>query len=291
MSAPYFNKKCDEFGAVFDEVLRQEKASDENCMQVYLSKVLKETEKNPVTPAGKSGNSEEDTSVIDPIVVELMAQIVQSVSSEVERKTFKECKLPLLPGCKYVIDNFDIFQRVRSIMTEENQNKDIHWVNHNRIPNRISGSHLPDNGPIFNITELENAKLVPSSIEHIIQRSNYIVLVERILVACIPYLKFCEDIVNKHIPHKHSAEAGMKSSKVWYLHTVPQTAQNLALTRGKLSDGLKESILCGYVSLLLLRFQLCEFTCGYCQMHFTSNILKAPPFDRVGMDSSRQGSR
>ena len=123
VSAPYFNKKCDEFGAVFDEVLRQEKASDENCMQISLSKVLKKTEKNPVTLAGKSANSEEDTSVIDPIVVEVMAQIVQSVSSEVERKTFRECNLPLLPECKYVIDNFNIFQRVRT-MTEENQNKD-----------------------------------------------------------------------------------------------------------------------------------------------------------------------
>ena len=217
VSAPYFNKKCHEFGNVFDEVLRQEKASDENCMQVSLLKVIKENEKNPATLAGKSATSEHDKSVIDPGVVEVMAQIVESVSSKIARKTLKECKLPLLPGCKYVIDNFDIFQRVRT-MTEENQNRDIHWVNHNRIPNRVSGSRLPDCGPTCKITELENAKLVPSPIEHVLQRSNYIVLVERILVACIPYLKFCEDVVNKHIPHKHSAEAGMKSCKVWYLH-------------------------------------------------------------------------
>ena len=38
----------------------------------------------------------------------------------------------LSPGFKFPFDNFDIRQNVRD-MTEDNQNKDIHWVNHNAI--------------------------------------------------------------------------------------------------------------------------------------------------------------
>lgn len=36
------------------------------------------------------------------------------------------------PGWKVVFDNFDIYQRVRD-MTEQNQNRDIHWLNHIKI--------------------------------------------------------------------------------------------------------------------------------------------------------------
>ena len=36
------------------------------------------------------------------------------------------------PGWKIAFDNIDIYQRVRE-MTEENQNKDLHWVNHVKL--------------------------------------------------------------------------------------------------------------------------------------------------------------
>lgn len=36
------------------------------------------------------------------------------------------------PGWKIAFDNIDIYQRVRE-MTEEYQNKDLHWVNHVKL--------------------------------------------------------------------------------------------------------------------------------------------------------------
>ena len=97
------------------------------------------------------------------------------------------------------------------------ENKDIHWVNHNRISNRVSGNHLQDSTGICNLKDLDNAKLIPSAIEHILQRNDYITLIERILVSSINYLKFCNDVVKHHIPHKHTKESCMKSSKVSFL--------------------------------------------------------------------------
>ena len=36
------------------------------------------------------------------------------------------------PGWKIAFDNLDIFQRVRE-MTEDNQNKDHHWINNVKV--------------------------------------------------------------------------------------------------------------------------------------------------------------
>ena len=92
------------------------------------------------------------------------------------------------PGWKIVFDNFDMYQGVHD-MTEDNQNKDIHWVNHVKVSNRVSGNELPDDKPIKNgLSDLDNSKVVPSAIEHIYQRANYVNLVSRVLVEKIPNL-------------------------------------------------------------------------------------------------------
>ena len=75
----------------------------------------------------------------------------------------------LFSGFKVPFDNFDIYQSVRD-MTEDHQNKDIHWVNHNFVFNRLSGNHLPDVKPISSIKDLDNARLLPSMSEHSCQR-------------------------------------------------------------------------------------------------------------------------
>ena len=45
------------------------------------------------------------------------------------------------PGWKIAFGNLDIFQRVRE-MTEDNQNKDHHWINHVKVTNRVSGNQF-----------------------------------------------------------------------------------------------------------------------------------------------------
>ena len=118
------------------------------------------------------------------------------------------------PGWKIAFDNLDIFQRVRE-MTEDNQNKDHHWVNHVKVTNRVSGNHLPDDDPLCDsVVELENYKVIPTGPDHISQRGNYIRLIERVLVEEIPYFSFCKDVVASHIPNRHAKGMAIKSEKV-----------------------------------------------------------------------------
>lgn len=118
------------------------------------------------------------------------------------------------PGWKIAFDNLDIFQRVRE-MTEDNQNKDHHWINHVKVTNRVSGNHLPDDKPICDsVMDLDNYKIIPTVPQHISQRGNYILLIERVITEEIPCLAFCKDVVTLHIPHAHSKEMAKKSEKV-----------------------------------------------------------------------------
>ena len=136
---------------------------------------------------------------------------VSETNNPEEEKTFEE---KLSPGCKYAVDNFDIRQNVRD-MTEEDQNKDYHWVNHNRVVNRVNDSHLSDKAPICSIHDLDNVTVMPNNIDHIFQREDYIYLVKRIITAEIPSLKKqYGDVVPAHKIHKHSRDMSKKTSKV-----------------------------------------------------------------------------
>ena len=117
------------------------------------------------------------------------------------------------PGWKIAFDNLDIyiFQKVRE-MTEDNQNKDHHWVNHVKVTNKVSGNHLPDEKPILDsVMDLDNYKIIPTVPEHISQRGNYIILIERIITEEIPCLAVCKDGVTTHIPHCYSKEMSAKT--------------------------------------------------------------------------------
>lgn len=133
---------------------------------------------------------------------------------EVEKDAMTKDMHDIGPGWKIAFDNLDIFQKVRE-MTEENQNKDHHWVNHVKVTNRVSGNHLPDEKPILDsVMDLDNYKIIPTVPEHISQRGNYIILIERIITEEIPCLAFCKDVVPTHIPHRYFKEMSAKTEKV-----------------------------------------------------------------------------
>ena len=186
-SASYFNKKCDEFGQIYNEKLCEDKLSDEKVMKKSVE---------PLSHVDKETTTDHAFAVIAPCG-HVESQPTTKHSECVNPADSPDKENMLSPGCKYVIDNFDLYQKVRT-MTQSNQNVDIHWVNHNRIINRVSGNHLSDNMPTHDILQLESAKIIPSANEHMLQRSNYITLIERILVSSIPCLKFREDVaINK----------------------------------------------------------------------------------------------
>ena len=116
-------------------------------------------------------------------------------------------------GWKIAFDNIDIFQRVRD-MTQDNQNKNYHWVNHVKVTNRVSGNHLPDDKPICDsVCDLDNYKVLPTVPQYMSHKGNYILLIERVITEQIPCLSFCRDVVTWHIPHPHSIEMATKSEK------------------------------------------------------------------------------
>ena len=89
-------------------------------------------------------------------------------------------------------------------MTEDHQNKDIHWVNHNVVFNRLSGNHLPHDKPISSIKDLENARLLPGMSDHSCQRLDYKTLVQRVLTNNLQCFESLKGEVTNHIPHPYS---------------------------------------------------------------------------------------
>ena len=108
------------------------------------------------------------------------------ISSEPASAPSQQIQVVIQPdkGRKITFDNFDIYQEVNH-MTEQNQNKDRHYVTVMSTENRISRSHLRRDGPICDITALENGKCVPDQDDHTKQRNDYIVLVARIITTNI----------------------------------------------------------------------------------------------------------
>ena len=88
------------------------------------------------------------------------------------------------------IENFDYHQNVHHMM-EEHQNVDRHYVTVMATENRVTGNDLSD------------VKLSGS-------------IVERILVANIPYLRFLAGVVTYRIPNKYSMEMSTKSNTVCF---------------------------------------------------------------------------
>ena len=117
-------------------------------------------------------------------------------------------------GRKIVFDNFD-FKQLVDHMTEDHQNIDNHWVTHASVENRVSGNHLPtEKSETKSLLKIENAKLVPNKVEHILQRDNYNSIVSIILIDNIPCLDFLNECASRHIKHAYTSEMMKKTENV-----------------------------------------------------------------------------
>lgn len=114
----------------------------------------------------------------------------------------KYAKLNPDHGRKLILDNIDIHQATHD-MTEDHQNPDAHYCTLMSTENRVSGNHLPNDNPICELNELENATFCPSKFEHNKQRQNYVDLVGRVMTNSIPCLNSLKDAVTHHIPHQY----------------------------------------------------------------------------------------
>ena len=94
------------------------------------------------------------------------------------------------------------------------QNKDIHWVNHIMIENRVSGNHLSSEGQKANVHDVPNIQFLPNIVDQRQHRYDYVVLVSRILLNYFDAFAKFKDVCVQHIQHKCSKEMSLKSDKV-----------------------------------------------------------------------------
>ena len=110
---------------------------------------------------------------------------------------------------KIVLDNIDLRIATRD-MTCDRQNRDIHWVNHSAIKNRVTVGNREQ----VELSQLDNCKLLPTAADHEKLRKEFTHLVSRILVENLPCMHFLQSVAVKHIPHQYSEEMAKKSEKV-----------------------------------------------------------------------------
>ena len=127
-------------------------------------------------------------------------------------KELKELQKSCHPGFAIPFDNID-FHLSRRNMSMSEQNRDVHWVNHSMVENRVSANHL-STAREKDILDIPNIKFLPSVDDQRRQRMNYIVLVSRILVDYFDAFDVFKDVCLRHIPHKYSQEMSVKSRKV-----------------------------------------------------------------------------
>ena len=110
-----------------------------------------------------------------------------------------------------MLDNIDLGIATGD-MTSDQQNKDIHWVNHSAIKNRVTlGSRKREQ---LELSQLDNCQLLPSAADHEKLRRDFTYLVSRVLVEHLPCLEFLQSVCVKHIPHQFSKEMAKKTEKV-----------------------------------------------------------------------------
>ena len=68
--------------------------------------------------------------------------------------------------------------------------------------------------PIGDLEAVSNDMFIPSAADSDALRSEYIVLVARVLVQYVPCLRIFQDYVPSHIPHKYSNEMSKPSEIV-----------------------------------------------------------------------------
>lgn len=112
---------------------------------------------------------------------------------------------------KVVLDNVDLRVITRD-MTSDRQNKDIHWVNHSAVKNRVTDSGN-ERQPV-DLLELDNSQLLPSPADHEKLRKDFTHMVCRVIAHHIPCLQFLQEVCLVHIPHRYSQEMCKKSDKV-----------------------------------------------------------------------------
>lgn len=110
---------------------------------------------------------------------------------------------------RVVYDNFD-FRIKPGQLTKDRQNTDNHWISQYVTFDRVDTSGLDNSHPIGGLREFEISNYFINKEEKAKLRSDYIILVCRVLVKFIPWLDPLKDVLG-HIKQRYSEEMSRKS--------------------------------------------------------------------------------
>lgn len=107
-------------------------------------------------------------------------------------------------GCvpRLFFDNLD-FKVLVNIILQNHRHSDMHWIAHYVTFDRVPSDHLDDSKPISDGTRFENIEylLCQSELEKL--RSDFIILVARILAEFFEFMKPLKSAIPKHIQHRY----------------------------------------------------------------------------------------
>ena len=109
-------------------------------------------------------------------------------------------------------DNADFKEKARFKTTKKNT-RDHHHFQMFAVKNRVSGAHLPKEGPAVPHDEINISELLPTVEDNQALRHTWCVLIGRVISKYLPEMKWMEN----HLPslaHKHMKEAKTKSELV-----------------------------------------------------------------------------
>ncbi|XP_074612567.1 uncharacterized protein LOC141866909 isoform X2 [Acropora palmata] len=155
--------------------------------------------------AGVTVTRETYRSIMDDIGSDLLVTIRRQVSA----------------GCapRLFFDNLD-FKILVNIILQNHRPSDMHWIAHYVTFDRAPSDHLDDNKPMSDGTQFENIEYLLSQSELDKLRSDFIVLVARILVEFFEFMEPYKSAIPKHIQHRYS-EFMKKKSVIIGLPVVP----------------------------------------------------------------------
>ena len=103
---------------------------------------------------------------------------------------------------RIVFDNLDFIVLV-NIILKNHRNSDMHWIGYYVTFDRIPSSHLDNTRPrMADINKFNNTEYLLSEDELLKLKSDFTILVARVLVQFFTCLKHLKSAVNIHIPHR-----------------------------------------------------------------------------------------
>jgi hypothetical protein len=205
MSPKSINRVLDQLGEDFDKPLKDWKENitchlEKYCLNAQEIQRL-EKKKDELSQLAAAGNN----------VGEQTTSVDESLSTLNNEKEELDENRP--SSYNIVIDNVDL-RVLASDMTSDNQNKDLHWCNHNAYLDRVNPTHLPDNAPIADLQDVPNSTFLPSLGDHNLLQADFTVLIGRVLVENLPAFNIFKDVIPQHLKHAYSEEMKKKTETV-----------------------------------------------------------------------------